>query len=1183
MDGGDGAGGGERVSGSGGDAIVLSIGHASYLSTLFENDRHFSHLADFEREMAYRTEMGLYYSYYKTIANAPSFADGIRAIVHDNVTEYGHTINTLNRFNLYPEVILGAAYRVFKKVSESFKWRNEICYQVNRGYNLPPVNSCEGIGNQHYFYIDNVFFVAGTVLGTVFVLGVILGDGFLGGCLAVAAFMFNHGEATRVQWTPPLRESWAYPFILAQITLISYFSQFAFATQVACLYATYILDFIPFSTMATVIRAHALSFILSFVLLFGNEMLLTSMLLSSIVTVMILIFSDRLLSRITFRPLYVLLTGVLFLAGTLGIKLAIGHYLAIEDDAHIFEILRSKFTDFATFHTRLYTCAAEFDFIQMETVSKLSKTLLLPTALASLVLVAFLALNQELPNFLWRSSASRQKQFGEVIYNTLQLLCFSLMAVLIMRLKLFATPQLCVFAALVANSRVGLLFSPPKFAFFLQFFAHSFVYFKVPSWLQKAAIIALIAGMTTTGVANIHKQLSISGEYSNPDQEALFEWIQTNTPKEAVFAGTMPVMANVKLSTERPIVNHPHYEHKALRDRTLKVYSMFSKKPLSDVHKTLSDMRVNFFIYQDGWCQPHHSRPECSYRSMWDLQDPENKGRESLCDVISNALRTKKFEPLLPFSVVYNAHNYVVFKITLTGCAAKKELKKSPTPEDLERQKAEAKEKEREAYRREHGMSTATVTYHDLPPPAAPSWTPTPSINPLHHPNLVVARKWSSATHSIFTEPLHGGVAPQPPAMHFNPALEIKTEPGVSLWGNFLTHLPYPDPSPQIAESRSVKRRNFSSQNVRGVPTPCSSSAAPLGHQNEELCLVCGDKASGYHYNALTCEGCKGFFRRSITRKAVYYCKYGQRCDIDMYMRRKCQHCRLEKCMRIGMRPELVVPEEQCRLKRVAKLQRAGALPSPQLSPPDTVSSTGDTLASVSTETVVYPQISAESHELINRIVLLDQQFSLPSDEALMELSSPFDADQSSFQHLAELTILNLQLIHQFTQNLPGFATLNESDRRIIHKGCKTELLMLRAGRQYDSLDGTVVWGNETRNWRFTREMYRNAGIGAFTDCIFDFACSLSKMKLDQGEFTLLAAIAVFSDRPGLSDPKHVEELQEVYTAALQSYVELRRPSQRTFFPRLLLRIRDLKNDMTMHPSSSKSSTPHLFPSPSSF
>lgn len=34
----------------------------------------------------------------------------------------------------------------------------------------------------------------------------------------------------------------------------------------------------------------------------------------------------------------------------------------------------------------------------------------------------------------------------------------------------------------------------------------------------------------------------------------------------------------------------------------------------------------------------------------------------------------------------------------------------------------------------------------------------------------------------------------------------------------------------------------------------------PTPRQQEELCLVCGDRASGYHYNALTCEGCKGAY-----------------------------------------------------------------------------------------------------------------------------------------------------------------------------------------------------------------------------------------------------------------------------------------------------------------------------------
>lgn len=34
--------------------------------------------------------------------------------------------------------------------------------------------------------------------------------------------------------------------------------------------------------------------------------------------------------------------------------------------------------------------------------------------------------------------------------------------------------------------------------------------------------------------------------------------------------------------------------------------------------------------------------------------------------------------------------------------------------------------------------------------------------------------------------------------------------------------------------------------------------------KGEELCVVCGDKASGYHYNALTCEGCKGEDQRLL-------------------------------------------------------------------------------------------------------------------------------------------------------------------------------------------------------------------------------------------------------------------------------------------------------------------------------
>ena len=44
-----------------------------------------------------------------------------------------------------------------------------------------------------------------------------------------------------------------------------------------------------------------------------------------------------------------------------------------------------------------------------------------------------------------------------------------------------------------------------------------------------------------------------------------------STPAGAAFTGSMQLLAGVKLSTERPLTNHPHFEDKVLRERTREV------------------------------------------------------------------------------------------------------------------------------------------------------------------------------------------------------------------------------------------------------------------------------------------------------------------------------------------------------------------------------------------------------------------------------------------------------------------------------------------------------------------------------------------------------------------------------------------------------------------------------------
>lgn len=90
-----------------------------------------------------------------------------------------------------------------------------------------------------------------------------------------------------------------------------------------------------------------------------------------------------------------------------------------------------------------------------------------------------------------------------------------------------------------------------------------------------------------------------------------------------------------------------------------------------------------------------------------------------------------------------------------------------------------------------------------------------------------------------------------------------------------------------------------SPSSINFATAPGSIDESPSGTLNIE-CRICGDKASGYHYGVHACEGCKGFFRRTIRLKLIYD-KCDRNCKIQKKNRNKCQYCRFQKCLSVGM------------------------------------------------------------------------------------------------------------------------------------------------------------------------------------------------------------------------------------------------------------------------------------------
>ena len=98
---------------------------------------------------------------------------------------------------------------------------------------------------------------------------------------------------------------------------------------------------------------------------------------------------------------------------------------------------------------------------------------------------------------------------------------------------------------------------------------------------------------------------------------------------------------------------------------------------------------------------------------------------------------------------------------------------------------------------------------------------------------------------------------------------------------------------------------SYTTTSPSGLSSPSSGgSSSGATAILSQYCAICGDRATGKHYGAASCDGCKGFFRRSVRKNHVYTCRFNRNCIVDKDKRNQCRYCRLRKCFRAGMKKE---------------------------------------------------------------------------------------------------------------------------------------------------------------------------------------------------------------------------------------------------------------------------------------
>ncbi|XP_019907339.2 nuclear receptor subfamily 4 group A member 1 isoform X2 [Esox lucius] len=286
----------------------------------------------------------------------------------------------------------------------------------------------------------------------------------------------------------------------------------------------------------------------------------------------------------------------------------------------------------------------------------------------------------------------------------------------------------------------------------------------------------------------------------------------------------------------------------------------------------------------------------------------------------------------------------------------------------------------------------------------------------------------------------------------------------------------------------------------------------PKHTTGNESCVVCGDNAVCQHYGVRTCEGCKGFFKRTVQKNTKYLCLANQHCPVDKQRRNRCQFCRFQKCLAVGMVKEVV---------RTDSLKgRRGRLPSK-------TKETQELLSTVSPVNIIECLVMAhvESNPDVGKLDYSKCQ------ETVLSLSEKVDA--GDIKQFYDLLMVSMDMIRKWADSIPEFTAFCSEDRELLLESAFLELFILRLAYRTNPETEKVVFCNGL----ILHRMQCVGTFGDWIDSIIDFSQSLHRMNLDISSFSCLTTLVLITDRHGLKEPKRVEVFQNKIITCLRDHI----------------------------------------------